>query len=188
MTVSFRDGRFDWLESSPIPASIHATVAESFVVPLFNNTIAIVDTCQCFSDIQWFYRANETEEWEALRGATGYYYHSNEKLTGEYFVRANMNGVNIYSCPQKDMDTLYGSNKNANVTVSATPNPVIDFVTISIEGSEAQNHTLKIVNMSGVEVFSTTFDGNSIRVDMTSYQQGNYVVNVDDVTAKVIKE
>ena len=188
MTVSFRDGRFDWLESSPIPASIHATVAESFVVPLFNNTIAIVDTCQCFSDIQWFYRANETEEWEALRGATGYYYHSNEKLTGEYFVRANMNGVNIYSCPQKDMDTLYGSNKNANVTVSATPNPVIDFVTISIEGSEAQNHTLKIVNMSGVEVFSTTFDGNSIRVDMTSYQQGNYVVNVDGVTAKVIKE
>jgi hypothetical protein len=188
MTVSFRDGRFDWLESSPIPASIHATVAESFVVPLFNNTIAIVDTCQCFSDIQWFYRANETEEWEALRGATGYYYHSNEKLTGEYFVRANMNGVNIYSCPQKDMDTLYGSNKNANVTVSATPNPVIDFVTISIEGSKAQNHTLKIVNMSGVEVFSTTFDGNSIRVDMTSYQQGNYVVNVDGVTAKVIKE
>ena len=40
----------------------------------------------------------------------------------------------------------------------------------------------------GVEVFSTTFDGNSIRVDMTSYQQGNYVVNVDGVTAKVIKE
>lgn len=188
MTVFFRDSRFDWLESSPIPASIHATVAESFVVPLFNNTIAVVDTCQCFTNIQWFYRANETEEWEALRGATGYYYHSNEKLTGEYFVRANMNGVNIYSCPQKDMDTLYGSNKNANVTVSATPNPVIDFVTISIEGSEAQNHTLKIVNMSGVEVFSTTFEGNSIRVDMTSYQQGNYVVNVDGVTAKVIKE
>lgn len=188
MTVFFRDRRFDWLESDPIAASIHATVAESFVVPLFNNTIAVVDTCQCFSDIQWFYRASEEEEWEALRGATGYYYHSNEKLTGEYFVRANMNGVNIYSCPQKDMDTLYGSNKNANVTVSATPNPVIDFVTISIEGSEAQNHTLKIVNMSGVEVFSTTFDGNSIRVDMTSYQQGNYVVSVDGVTAKVIKE
>ncbi|MBO7367224.1 MAG: T9SS type A sorting domain-containing protein, partial [Paludibacteraceae bacterium] len=188
MTVFFRDSRFDWLESDPIAASIHATVAESFVVPLFNNTIAVVDTCQCFTDIQWFYRASETEEWEALRGATGYYYHSNEKLTGEYFVRANMNGVNIYSCPQKDMDTLYGSNKNANVTVSATPNPVIDFVTISIEGSEAQNHTLKIVNMSGVEVFSTTFEGNSIKVDMTSYQKGNYVVSVDGVTAKVIKE
>lgn len=188
MTVFFRDSRFDWLESDPIAASIHATVAESFVVPLFNNTIAIVDTCQCFSDIQWFYRASEEEEWEALRGATGYYYHSNEKLTGEYFVRANMNGVNIYSCPQKDMDTLYGSNKNANVTVSATPNPVIDFVTISIEGSEAQNHTLKIVNMSGVEVLSTTFEGNSTKIDMSGYQKGNYVVSVDGVTAKVIKE
>lgn len=188
MTVFFRDSRFDWLESDPIAASIHATVAESFVVPLFNNTIAVVDTCQCFTDIQWFYRASEEEEWEALRGATGYYYHSNEKLTGEYFVRANMNGVNIYSCPQKDMDTLYGSNKNANVTVSATPNPVIDFVTISIEGSEAQNHTLKIVNMSGVEVFSTTFEGESTRVDMTGFQQGNYVVSVDGVTAKVIKQ
>ncbi|MBR4482949.1 MAG: T9SS type A sorting domain-containing protein, partial [Paludibacteraceae bacterium] len=188
MTVFFRDSRFDWLESAPIPASIHATVAESFVVPLFNNTIAVVDTCQCFTDIQWFYRASETEEWEALRGATGYYYHSNEKLTGEYFVRANMNGVNIYSCPQSDMETLYGSNKNADVTVSATPNPVIDFVTISIEGSEAQNHTLKIVNMSGVEVLSTTFEGNSTKIDMSGYQKGNYVVSVDGVTAKVIKE
>lgn len=188
MTVFFRDSRFDWLESAPIPASIHATVAESFVVPLFNNTIAVVDTCQCFTDIQWFYRASETEEWEALRGATGYYYHSNEKLTGEYFVRANMNGVNIYSCPQKDMDTLYGSDKAAAPTVSAFPNPATDFVTVSIEGSEAQSHTLQIVNMAGVEVLNTTFEGASTRIDLANFQEGTYMVSVDGIVVKVIKQ
>ena len=188
MTVFFRDSRFDWLESAPIPASIRATVAESFVVPLFNNTIAVVDTCQCFSDIQWFYRASEEEEWEALRGATGYYYHSNEKLTGEYFVRASMNGETIYSCPQKDMDTLYGSDKAAAPTVSAFPNPATDFVTVSIEGSEAQSHTLQIVNMAGVEVLNTTFEGASTRIDLANFQEGTYMVSVDGIVVKVIKQ
>ena len=189
MTVYFRDSRFDWLESRQFNVTFHVNLPETYVRPLFDNVIALVDTCNCLTDIQWYWRANSTDTWVAIPGANGYYYHSDTKLAGEYFVSAKMNGEPTYTCGQADMETLYGDdNKQQNVQVKAYPNPVVTTTTVTIEGSENFDHNLRVVNLTGVEVLNTTFEGNETTVDMNGYVTGNYMISVDGIVVKVMKK
>ena len=188
MTVYFRDSRFPWLESRALTVTFHVNIPETYVTPLFENIIALVDTCNCFTDIQWYYRANDGEPWNPIEGATGFYYRVNDKLTGQYFVSAKMNGEHTYTCGQADMETLYGADKPPVVTVHAYPNPVITTTTVTIENSESNEHDLRIVNLKGVEMFNTKFQGNKTVVDMNGYLQGYYMISVDGVTVKVLKK
>ena len=187
MTVQFRDSRFDWLESRAFDVTFHVNLPETYTMPLFGNVIALVDTCECFTDIQWYYRANSTDLWQPIPGANGYYYHVDGQLTGEYFVKAKKDGVETYTCPQTDMETLYEDNIQ-HVRVRAYPNPVIDKTNVTIEGSKDNYHTLRVVNLMGVEVFNTTFEGNQTTVEMGDYLQGNYMISVDGNAVKVIKK
>lgn len=188
MTVYFRDSRFPWLESRALTVTFHVNIPETYVTPLFENIIALVDTCNCFTDIQWYYRANDGEPWNPIEGATGFYHRVNGKLTGQYFVSAKMNGEHTYTCGQTDMETLYGADKPPVVTVHAYPNPVITTTTVTIENSESNEHDLRIVNLKGVEMFNTKFQGNETVVDMNGYLQGYYMISVDGVTVKVLKK
>ncbi len=189
MTVYFRDSRFDWLESQQFNVTFHVNLPETFVRPLFDNVIALVDTCNCLTDIQWYWRANSSDPWEPIPGATGYYYHTDGKLTGEYFVKANMNGEPTYTCGQSDMETLYGAGQQAQTpVVRAYPNPVVNTTTVAIENSLEWNHNLRIVNLMGVEVMNTTFEGNETSVEMSGYPQGNYMISVDGIVVKVMKQ
>ncbi len=189
MTVTFRDSRFTWLESKPFDVTFHVNLPETFITPLFNNTIALVDTCNCFTDIQWYWRADDTQLWQPIEGATGHYYHVEGKLTGEYFVQARMNGEPTYTCGQADMETLYGAEKQQpKATVKAFPNPVVNTTTVTIENSENWNHSLRVVNLTGVEMFRTTFEGNETVVRMDGFVQGNYMISVDGIVVKVMKQ
>ena len=189
MTVYFRDSRFDWLESRQFNVTFHVNLPETYVRPLFDNVIALVDTCNCLTDIQWYWRANSSEPWQPIEGANGYYYHADGKLTGEYFVSAKMNGEPTYTCGQADMETLYGEGQQAQApVVRAYPNPVVNTTTVTIENSDAAEHTLRIVNLMGAEVLSATFEGTETKVEMGSFVQGNYMISVDGVTVKVLKK
>ncbi len=189
MTVYFRDSRFDWLESRQFNVTFHVNLPETYVRPLFDNVIALVDTCNCLTDIQWYWRANSSEPWQPIEGANGYYYHADGKLTGEYFVKANMNGEPTYTCGQADMETLYGEGQQAQApVVRAYPNPVVNTTTVTIENSDAAEHTLRIVNLMGAEVLSATFEGTETKVEMGTFVQGNYMISVDGVTVKVLKK
>ena len=189
MTVYFRDSRFDWLESQALTVTFHVNLPETYVRPLFDNTIALVDTCNCFTDIQWYYRAKSTDQWQPIEGATGHYYRptNGEKLTGEYFVFAKMNGVPTYTCGQADMETLYGEGK-LKAQVRAFPNPVVNTTTVTIEGSENYEHNLRVVNYMGIEVEHSTFEGNETEVNMGGYNTGNYMISVDGIVVKVMKQ
>ena len=189
MTVYFRDSRFDWLESRQFNVTFHVNLPETYVRPLFDNVIALVDTCNCLTDIQWYWRANSSEPWQPIEGANGYYYHADGKLTGEYFVSAKMNGEPTYTCGQADMETLYGEGQQAQApVVRAYPNPVVNTTTVTIENSDAAEHTLRIVNLMGAEVLSATFEGTETKVEMGTFVQGNYMISVDGVTVKVLKK
>ena len=189
MTVYFRDSRFDWLESRQLNVTFHVNLPETYVRPLFDNVIALVDTCNCLTDIQWYWRANSSEPWQPIEGANGYYYHADGKLTGEYFVAAKMNGEPTYTCGQTDMETLYGAGEQAQApVVRAYPNPVVNTTTVAIENSLEWNHNLRIVNLMGVEVMNTTFEGNETNVEMSGYPQGNYMISVDGIVVKVMKK
>ena len=185
MTVTFRDSRYDWLESNPLPVTFHVNLPETYVVALFDNVMAIVDTCECLTDIQWYHRNNASEPWTLIEGATGYYYKQEGGVTGEYFIKAKMNGVDTYTCPQDDL-TLYGGNKKAKV--SAYPNPVRSTTTVTIEDSDNYEHTLRIINLMGNEMMSTSFEGNTTTVDMDGYTIGNYIISVDGIAVKVMKQ
>ena len=191
MTVTFRDSRFDWLESNPFTVTFHVNLPKTYVMPQFNNVIALVDTCECFTDLQWYHRADASEAWQPIEGATGHYYRpaDGSKLTGEFFVKAKMNGEPTYTCGQSDMETLYGADKQQKkATVKAYPNPVVNTTTVTIENSENWNHSLRIVNLMGIEVMNSTFEGNETKVDMDGFAQGNYMISVDGIVVKVMKK
>ena len=189
MTVYFRDSRFDWLESRQLNVTFHVNLPETYVRPLFDNVIALVDTCKCLTDIQWYWRANSTELWQPIEGANGYYYHVDGKLTGEYFVSAKMNGEPTYTCGQTDMETLYGETQKASApVVKAYPNPVVTTTTVTIENSTEWNHNIRIVNLMGAEVMNATFEGDKTSVEMGNYPQGNYLISVDGIVVKVMKQ
>jgi hypothetical protein len=185
MTVTFRDSRYTWLESNPLPVTFHVNLPETYVVALFDNVMAVVDTCECLTDIQWYWRADATQPWTLIEGATGHYYKQEGGLSGEYFIKAKMNGVETYTCPQDDM-TLYGDTKQAKV--SAYPNPVLNTTTVTIENSNAWEHNLRIVNLMGNEMITTSFEGNTTTVEMSSFPQGNYMISVDGIVVKVMKK
>ncbi len=187
ITVTFRDSRFTWLESNPMPLTFHVNLPQTFTMPLFNNVIALVDTCHCFSDIQWYHRANATDEWQAIPGATGYYYHATDaELQGEFFVKAKFNGVETYTCPQTDMETLYTDDEQT-VSVKAYPNPTTDGITVTVNGSTEWIHTLRVLSTVGVVMENRTFEGVTTSVDMRSYPNGTYMVIVDGVVVRVVR-
>ena len=190
MTVYFRDSRFTWLESRALTVSFHVNLPETYIKPMFDNTIILVDTCECFTDIQWYHRNNSSEPWQAIEGATGHYYRpaDGSKLTGEYFVKASMNGVPTYTCGQDDMETLYGADNASKAQVKAFPNPVVTTTTVTIEGSDTYEHSLRVVNLMGIEVENSRFEGNETTVEMTGYPQGNYMISVDGIVVKVMKQ
>jgi len=186
LTVTFRDSRFTWLESNPITVTFHVNLPETYTVPMFNDVIALVDSCHCFTDIQWYHRADASSEWQAIPGANGYYYREEGGLTGEYFVRAKMNGVETYTCPQSDVETL-ADDGMGEVSVNVFPNPTSNNVTVTVSGSLQPMHTLRILNTVGVEMERRTFEGENTVVDMRGYQRGNYMVTVDGVVVRVIR-
>ncbi|MBE6339739.1 MAG: hypothetical protein E7069_03235 [Bacteroidales bacterium] len=187
MKVTFRNSHYVAFESDPIEVSFHVNLPETYTRPLFDNVIAVIDTCNCLTDIQWYHRDNSNADWEAISGATGYYYRQVGGLTGEYFISTKMNGVSNYTCPQTDVKTLYGAPASV-ATVHVSPNPVVNNAQITIEGSENFEHELRIVNIMGNEVEVRTFNGSNATIDMGAYPMGNYMICVDGVVVKVIKK
>jgi hypothetical protein len=200
MNVTFRDSRYTFIESKPFTATIHVNLPETYVVVLFDNVMAVVDTCQCLTDIQWYHRNNSSEAWTPIDGATGYFYRQEGGLTGEYFIHAKVNGVDTYTCPQTDVKTLYG-NQAQKAQVRISPNPVVSTAELTIEGADTFDHTgspqasavgcqhtLRIVNANGWEVEQRRFEGNTTTIDMSACQVGNYMISVDGIVVNVIKK
>jgi hypothetical protein len=181
MTVYFRDSRYPNLVSNPITVNFNINLSSSYTMPLFDNVIALVDTCNCFSNIQWYHNG------VAIPGANGFFYREEGGLTGEYFVTADMNGVPTATCPQTDMNTLISENSQS-ATVNVYPNPTTENVTLSISGSENVFHTYTVISTVGVEMMRGAFQGDNFTIDMRNLQHGNYMVNVDGIVVRVIKK
>ncbi|MBQ5425441.1 MAG: InlB B-repeat-containing protein [Bacteroidales bacterium] len=187
MKVFFRNSEFLAFPSDPIIVSFHVNLPETYTVPLYENVIAVVNTCECLTDIQWYHRDNSNAAWQAISGATGYYYRQVGGLTGEYFISTKMNGVSTYTCPQTDVKTLYGAPKKV-ATVRVSPNPIANDATVSIEDSENFEHSLRIVNIMGKVIEVRTFNGNSTSINLSAYPTGTYLISVDGIGVKVIRK
>ncbi|MBP5189884.1 MAG: T9SS type A sorting domain-containing protein [Bacteroidales bacterium] len=184
-TLTFRDHNYPTLISPAIRVSFHVNLPETYVMPLFDDVIALIDTCQCLTDIQWYHREYGETQWTLIPGANDYYYQQEGGLTGEYFVSCRMNGVETYTCPQQDMNTLVSDDA---VSVKAYPNPTAGTISINVSNSDKFNHTLRVSNTAGVVIEERTFNGNSTTLDMSRYQHGSYIVSVDGAVQQVIRK
>lgn len=182
-TLTFRDHNYPTLISPAIKLRFHVNLPETYIMPLFSDVIAVIDTCQCLSDIQWYHREAGETQWTLIPGATDYYYQQEGGLTGEYFVSCTMNGVPTFTCPQQDMNTLISDQA---VSVKAYPNPTVGNVTVSIANSQTSIHQASIVNEAGVVMETVTFEGDTTTIDMSRYNRGRYVVNVDGHAIKIV--
>lgn len=183
-TLTFRNHNCPSLHSSPIRVSFHVNLPETYVMPLFDDVIALIDTCHCLTDIQWYHRENAAEQWQAIEGANDYYYHQEGGLTGEYFVSCKKDGVPTFTCPQDDMNRLISTEKSK---VTAFPNPTSAVVSVTIEGDANATHTLSILTPMGVEIRRGQFVGNITSIDMSGLQMGTYIVVIDGNVTRVIK-
>ena len=106
-------------------------------------------------------------------------------------------GFNAYS--SADQDILFVDNINIDTTLSNGdfsddnfnfyPNPVKDFLTLS---HNQEISTIEIYNILGQLVVNDVADSNSIKVDMSEFPQGTYLVKVTSgeyvKTIKILKQ
>ena len=188
--VTFRDSRFPWIESDRLPATIHVNLPSTYTKPLFYNVIILIDTCECFTDVQWYHR-KAGGEWEAIPGANGYNYREVDGLTGEYFVRVTMqqgdSSLVTYTCPQGDLMHLVEDEGEEKASVTVYPNPATESTTIMVEHSPQRTHVLRVLNMVGVEMERRTFEGSETRIDLGMWEKGTYVVSVDGMIVRIVK-
>jgi hypothetical protein len=170
--------------SDSVRIQFRVNLPRTYTMPLFDDVIALVDTCHCFTNIQWY------RDGVAIPGANGYYYQEQGGLAGHtYYVTALMNGQATTTCEQDDMNTLlHNDGQQAQTTVSAYPNPTTQAVNVTIANSNASVHTVRVMNVMGVTVENTTFDGDSTTIDMSNMANGSYTVSVDGIVVRVIKK
>ena len=73
------------------------------------------------------------------------------------------------------------------VNVKAYPNPTTDDITLTVSGSTQFEHTLRVISTVGAEMENRTFEGPSTTIDMRNYRTGIYMVSVDGVVVRVIR-
>lgn len=168
-------------ESDSIPVHITVNVPKFYTMPIFSDVISIVDTCHCIdqSTVVWYHNG--------VRVGTGAYYQEpSGSLTGTYHVEMVVNGVPAKSCEQDDMNTIVTDAAVAMVTVY--PNPTVDRVRVKVENSFYPTHVLRVMNVMGVTMLNTVFDGNETSIDFSGFANGAYTVSVDGVVNRVIKK
>lgn len=185
----FRNSSHPDLVSDTSRIGFIVNLPETYTMPLFSDVIALVDTCDCFTDIHWFHSTDGGATWTEVTEAQGKYYYQEEGgLTGQYYVAAKMNGVAMFTCPQDDVTTLLADDNTPAATVNVYPNPAADRATVTISNSQASSHTLRVMSIMGVEMENTTFNGESIQLDLRGYANGSYTVSVDGIVVRVIKK
>lgn len=169
--------------SALIAVRFQVNMSKNYVRPLFSDVMAVVDTCGCISDVQWYedgVYVGDGYYYQAANGTAGHTYHIQATFTD-----ADGNQSTAVTCEQDDLSTLATEQPLAEVSVY--PNPVADEATVAISNSTAATHSLRVLNQLGVVVFSASFEGESATVNMADFGRGSYMLSVDGVVVRVIK-
>lgn len=78
----------------------------------------------------------------------------------------------------KTYETITGIDELISMKGSAYPNPVIDFVTVKVEGNG--DATLKVTDVAGKVAINraVTLVEGSVKVDLSGLESGIYIFNV----------
>ena len=109
-----------------------------------------------------------------------YSYYDNLPQPGTYYYRIkqmDFDGKKSYS---RILSLNIGSKDQVNIF----PNPVAESLNIQ---SETSINAVEIINSTGARVFSSPYQTNSIRLDMSVYTSGIYTVKVNGESFKIVK-
>ncbi len=202
--VSFRESQYVQygdFTSGPVTINFSVNAPESLVRPMFSNVVTImnndpnihIDT----NTITWWHRGDGETRFIAVGKGPYYQETGSDRLTGEYYAEFNFsygdadgNTVSGHTrtCVQDDLTDSNRPTDAPNAVVTAYPNPTVGTVSISIENATQLTHTLRVMNIMGVTLLNTTFDGDATSIDFSRFGNGSYTVSVDGIVVRVIKK
>lgn len=175
--VYFRNERSAVTKAYPINFIVN--IDQSYMVAIFEDVVSIDNRENLFSSYQWFHNDKKIE------GATKPYYQEKGGLSGSYYVLVNIGTeTEARTCNRSVWNKIVHAEKS--ITVSS--NPIKEKTTVYLLNFEDTEHNLSIVNNNGTSVLTQRFKDDNVEINVSSLPVGNYIINVDGVSLKVIKE
>lgn len=167
-----------YVESDFIYFNFIVNLEKAYIHEVFYDVLAVDNRFGDFNTYQWYRNG------EPIEGATKGYFQEVGGLKGDvYYVRVNMNTLDAArTCEYK---ASVSNVKARNMYVY--PSPVTSNTTIRLSGFEEGEHLMRVFNAYGVEVMSQRFSGVELNVNFSTLPMGNYMVNVDGESVKVMK-
>ncbi len=119
-----------------------------------------------------------------LSGETDQYF--TPLVSGKYFTIVNLNGC--YSDPSDTFDIVISGIKHTDLLqgVKIFPNPVQDELFLQFDGNNIKTN-FKLLNSIGETIFEGSFFEN-MKIDMSAYPNGIYIVKIDSKNSSLIKK
>ncbi|MCR5498656.1 MAG: hypothetical protein K6F48_12555 [Paludibacteraceae bacterium] len=171
--------------SKPAKVIINVNLSQDYTIAIYRDVISVIkNDTRKFETFQWYHNGEKVE------GATLPYYQEMGGLSGTYHVIIN-GGTDqeLRTCTRSD----WYNPLNKARDISVMPNPIRNGVnaTIKLHNFTNTEHTLTVDNEFGTTIYGpTTFEGDelTIPVDNFGMVSGLFIITIDDVKAKVLKQ
>lgn len=175
--IYFRSENMKVTQAYPVKFTVN--LSQSYIVAIFEDVVSIDNRTNQFLSYQWYHNG------EMIEGATKPYYQEMGGLTGNYYVRVNMGtDSEVRTCSRSVWDRIVKGTKS----IIVSENPIKEGTTVTLLNFDDPQHTISVINQSGVVMITEQFSENKIDLDTSLLPAGNYVINVDGVSLKVIKK
>ena len=170
--------------SKPVKVFIDVNLSQDFTIAIYNDVVSVIkDDTKEFKTFQWYHNGEKVE------GATLPYYQEKGGLSGTYHVIINEGtDQEVRTCARNNWYNPL--NKARNITVM--PNPIRNegTATIKLHNFTDTEHTLNVDNEFGTPIYGTTFEGDELNVPVDKFGavSGLFIITIDGVKAKVLKQ
>lgn len=176
--ITFRNA--DSIESPAIAIEFTVNISQNLTVAIFSDVVSIIKEDQRnYNTFQWYHNGEKLEE------ATLPYYQEVGGLTGSYFVVVNEGTADEFrTCARDD----WHNPLNQTRVITIYPNPAPESTHLKLHNFAEGEHSLSIHNEYGSKLYETKFEGDEIQLPTGQLVGGQYMIEVDGVTAKMIKQ
>lgn len=171
--------------SRPVRVYINVNLSQDYTIAIYRDVVSVIkDDTKKFETFQWYHNG------EKIVGATLPYYQEDGGLSGTYYVIINEGTEQeLRTCTRNNWYNPL--NKYKEVTVMPNPIRTGNTAVIKLYNFTNTEHTLTVDNEFGTTVFGPiTFEGEewTIQADNFGSVSGLFIVKIDDVKVKVLKQ
>lgn len=177
-SITFRNE--DSIASAAIDFNFVVNRSQAATIAIFRDVVSVIkDSSFTYNSYQWYHND------EKIDGATLPYYQEKDGLSGSYYVVINEGTESeVRTCARSDWYNPLNKCKD----VIITPNPVKDYAHIKLYNFENTNHKVTLYNEYGILMHEMTLEGDEGSVPTYQLVSGQYLIKVDGITTKVVKQ